>query len=79
VVYGIALDKYGKIWVTELGSTAFSTFDSTDPVGTVKVFNQTGQYSYAQGVATDDNGDIFIAGCGSAIVGHYKQIFINGL
>ena len=76
VVYGIALDKFGKIWTTEV-SSRFSAFDSANPVGTVKVFNQTGHYS-AQGVAVDDNGDVFIAGSSRALVGHYKQTFVNG-
>lgn len=78
--YGIAIDKFGKIWTTELsGSGAFSSFDPSDPVGTLKVFNQTGS-STAQGIATDDNGDIFIASSivsSTNVVGHYKQVFDN--
>lgn len=79
-VYGIALDKYGKIWVTDAYSTAFATFNPTDFLGTQKVFyqqNRGGQSCYAQGLAVDDNDNIFIAGCGSAVVGHYKQV-VNG-
>lgn len=76
--YGIAIDKYGKIWATEVG-TRFSTFDPADPVGTLKVFNQTGN-DQAQGIATDDNGDVFIAGSlYRNVVGHYKQVFTNGV
>lgn len=72
--YGIAIDKYGKVWTTEYG-TRFSTFDPADPVGTLKVFSQTANDG-AQGVATDDNGDVFIAGSlSSNLVGHYKQVF----
>jgi streptogramin lyase len=72
--YGIAIDKYGKIWSTEYGSR-FSAFDPSDPVGTLKVFTQT-VASAAQGIATDDNGDVFIAGSLSGnTVGHYKQVF----
>lgn len=71
--YGIAIDKYGKVWTTEYG-TRFSVFDPADPVGTLKVFTQTGN-SAAQGIATDDNGDVFIAGSlSSNVVGHYKQV-----
>lgn len=76
--YGIAIDKYGKVWTTALqGSGAFSTFDPSDPTGTLKVFNQTGATT-AQGIATDDNGDIFIASSivsSTNVVGHYKQVF----
>lgn len=72
--YGIAIDKYGKVWTTEYG-TRFSAFDPADPVGTLRVFTQTGNFG-AQGIATDDNGDVFIAGSlGSNVVGHYKQVF----
>lgn len=72
--YGIAIDKYGKIWTTEYG-TQFSAFDPADPVGSLKVFTQTGNDG-AQGIATDDNGDVFIAGSlSSSVVGHYKQVF----
>jgi len=72
--YGIAIDKYGKIWTTEHGSI-FSTFDPADPTATLKVFDQTDSY-YAQGIACDGNGDIFIAGSSSqSLVGHYKQRF----
>ena len=76
--YGIGIDKYGKIWTTEYGSR-FSAFDPADPVGSLKVFTQTG-VSAAQGVATDDNGDVFIAGSLSgSTVGHYKQVFTGGV
>jgi len=76
--YGIGIDKYGKIWTTEYGAR-FSTFDPADPVGTLKVFTQTGS-SAAQGIASDDNGDIFIAGSLSGrTVGHYKQVFTEGV
>lgn len=72
--YGIAIDKYGKVWTTEYG-TDFSAFDPADPVGTLKVFTQTGSTA-AQGIATDDSGDIFIAGSLSgSVVGHYRQVF----
>lgn len=72
--YGIAIDKYGKVWTTEYG-TRFSAFDPADPVGTLKVFTQTGN-PYAQGIATDANGDVFIAGSlDSNVVGHYQQVF----
>lgn len=72
--YGIAIDKYGKIWTTEYGSR-FSAFDPADPTGTLQVFTQTGN-SAAQGIASDDNGDIFIAGSlNGATVGHYRQQF----
>lgn len=78
--YGIAIDKFGKVWTTQLtGSGAFSAFDPADPVGTLKVFNQTGS-STAQGIATDENGDIFIASSivsSTNVVGHYKQVFDN--
>ncbi|HMY01142.1 MAG TPA: hypothetical protein PKC44_15335, partial [Agitococcus sp.] len=40
--YGIALDKYGKIWVTDAYSTAFATFNPADVVGTRQTFNQEG-------------------------------------
>ncbi len=74
--YGIALDKYGKVWTTEYGPR-FSAFDPADPVTTLKVFNQTGNSS-AQGIASDDNGDIFIAGSlSSNVVGHYRQVFVD--
>ncbi|PWF55218.1 hypothetical protein C7C56_003045 [Massilia glaciei] len=76
-VYGIAIDKYGKIWTTEVG-TRFSTFEAANPVGTVKVYYQVGN-DQAQGIATDDNGDIFIAGSlYRSVVGHYKQVFTDG-
>lgn len=83
--YGIAIDKYGKIWTTEYG-TRFSTFDPADvqadgslPEGKLHVFTQTGA-SAAQGIASDDNGDIFIAGSLSGnTVGHYKQVFTEGV
>ena len=72
--YGITIDKYGKVWTTEYGSR-FSTFDPSDPVGTLQVFEQNNSYS-AQGIATDGNGDVFIAGSLSGnTVGHYKQTF----
>lgn len=79
-VYGIALDKYGKIWVTDAYTTAFATFNPDDFAGTQRTFYQEGrggQSCYAQGLAVDDADNIFIAGCGSAVVGHYKQI-VNG-
>lgn len=74
--YGIAIDKYGKVWTTELGSR-FSAFDPADPVGTLKVFTQEGSTN-AQGITTNKDGDVFIAGSlyGST-VGHYKQTFDN--
>jgi streptogramin lyase len=73
--YGIAIDKYGKIWTTEYGSR-FSAFDPADPVGTLQVFTQESGKCCAQGVATDDNGDVFIAGSlSSNHVGHYRQTF----
>jgi len=76
--YGIAIDKYGKIWTTEYGAR-FSAFDPADPAGTLKVFNQNGVFS-AQGIATDDNGDVFIAGALSgSSVGHYKQVITDGV
>ena len=72
--YGITIDKYGKVWTTEYGSR-FSTFDPADPVGTLQVFEQNNSYS-AQGIATDGNGDVFIAGSLSGTtVGHYRQNF----
>ena len=83
--YGIALDKYGKIWVTDAYSTAFATFNPADVVGTRQTFNQEGlgwQYCYAQGMAVEDNDNIFIAGSAcqyGGVVGHYKQIFNNGI
>lgn len=72
--YGIAIDKYGKIWTTSL-YTQFSSLDPADPVNSLKVFTQTGAAN-SQGIATDDNGDVFIAGSlwGNS-VGHYKQTF----
>jgi streptogramin lyase len=74
--YGIAIDKYGKVWTTEYGQR-FSTFDPTDPVGTLKVFTQTASFN-AQGITTNKDGDIFIAGSLSGnTVGHYKQVFDN--
>ena len=83
-VYGIALDKYGKIWVTDAYSTAFATFNPADVAGTKRTFNQEGRLGglscYAQGIAVDDNDNIFIAGSAcqnDAIVGHYKQV-VNG-
>ncbi len=72
--YGITIDKYGKVWTTEYGAR-FSAFDPADPTGTLKVFTQT-DHSGAQGVTTDGNGDIFIAGSlGGQTVGHYRQEF----
>lgn len=72
--YGIAIDNLGKVWTTEYG-TRFSAFDPADPAATLKVFEQTGNFG-AQGIATDDNGDVFIAGSlSSNLVGHYKQVF----
>ncbi|KIM03288.1 MAG: hypothetical protein KN64_12705 [Sulfurovum sp. AS07-7] len=72
--YGIAIDKYGKVWTTEYGSR-FSTFDPANPTSTLKVFTQTNS-SGAQGIACDANGDVFIAGSLSqSLVGHYKQRF----
>lgn len=81
-VYGIALDKYGKIWVTNAYAPNFATFNPADIAGTLTVFSQQGRNSggcYAQGVAVDDNDNIFIAGghrdCNNgAVVGHYKQL-----
>ena len=83
--YGIALDKYGKIWVTSVNTPDFATFNPADINGTLKVFRQQGRSSaacYAQGMAVDDNDNIFIAGayygCNSdSLVGHYKQT-VNG-
>lgn len=73
--YGIAIDKYGKVWTTEYGSR-FSAFDPADPVGSLKVFTQNSGKCCAQGIATDDNGDVFIAGSlSSNHVGHYRQTF----
>jgi len=73
--YGITIDKYGKVWTTQYRSSKFSTFDPSNPVGTLQVFNQTG-HSSAQGIASDANGDIFIAGSlGSTSVGQYRQTF----
>ena len=74
--YGVTVDKYGKVWTSSLSTTAFSCFNPIDPVGTLKVFQQTG-HSGAQGITTDNNGDVFIAGnlfSGSHTVGHYKQV-----
>jgi len=73
--YGIAIDKYGKVWTTEIWGNRFSTFDPADPVGSLQVFTQTDSSS-AQGIATDGNGDVFIAGSlGGSTVGHYRQKF----
>jgi streptogramin lyase len=72
--YGVAIDKFGMVWTTEYG-TRFSVFNPADPEGTLKVFYQTDNYG-AQGIVTDDNGDIFIAGSlDASVVGHYKQVF----
>ena len=72
--YGITIDKYGKVWTTEYGSR-FSAFNPADPVNTLKVFTQT-DHSYAQGVTTNSDGDVLIAGSLSgSTVGHYKQQF----
>ena len=83
--YGIALDKYGKIWVTSVSTLEFATFNPADITGTLRVFSQQGRNGgqcYAQGLAVDDNDNIFIAGayygCNSdSLVGHYKQT-VNG-
>jgi streptogramin lyase len=75
--YGIGLDNAGRIWTTEYG-TRFSVLDPADPVGSLRVFSQTGN-SGAQGIATDDNGDVFIAGSlSSSLVGHYRPTVVNG-
>ncbi|WGZ93853.1 MAG: Ig-like domain-containing protein [Candidatus Thiothrix putei] len=78
--YGMALNKHGEIWVSDAGSPNFSSFNVTDPAGTLKLHQQVGrgwQPCYAQGVAIDDNDDIFIAGCRDSydsVVGHYKRV-----
>jgi len=76
--YGIAIDKYGKVWTSSYGNSHFSAFNPSNPTGTLKVFTQT-EHSSAQGIAVDSNGDIFIAGSlGGSTVGQYKQIFDDG-
>ena len=73
--YGITIDKYGKVWTTELHGNRFSAFNPSDPTGTLTVFNQTG-HSGAQGVASDNRGNIFIAGnIWGNTVGEYRQQF----
>ncbi|MBK6757595.1 MAG: hypothetical protein IPG70_08275 [Moraxellaceae bacterium] len=61
-VYGIALDKYGKIWVTDAYSTAFATFNPVDIVGTKDFLprSRLGWLSSATlgGLAVDDNDNI---------------------
>jgi streptogramin lyase len=80
--YGIALDKYGKIWTAECtnsGSNRFSSFDPDNPVSSLKVGISTG-IGCVQGIAADSNGDIFFAGSlYSNTVGHHKQNFVNGV
>lgn len=72
--YGIAIDKFGKIWTTSL-YTQFSALDPVDPEASLKVFNQT-EAANSQGIVTDDNGDVFIAGSlWGSTVGHYAQTF----
>ncbi len=76
--YGIALDNAGRVWTTEYG-TRFSVFDPADPVGTLRVFTQSGNPPGAQGIATDDRGDVFIAGSLSgSTVGHYRPTVVGG-
>ncbi len=76
--YGIALDNAGRVWTTEYG-TQFSVFDPADPVGTLRVFTQASNKCCAQGIATDDNGDVFIAGSlSSNHVGHYRPTIVGG-
>jgi len=72
--YGVTIDKYGKVWTTEYGRR-FSCFNPTNPVGTLQVFHQT-NHSGGQGITSDSNGDIFIAGSlNRSSVGQYKQTF----
>ena len=73
--YGITIDKYGKVWTSQIWNKRFSAFDPSDPVGTLMVFTQT-EHSSGQGIASDANGDIFIAGSlGGKTVGQYRQTF----
>lgn len=73
--YGVNIDKYGKVWTSSIWDSHFSAFDPSDPVGTLMVFEQNGSSS-AQGITTDSNGDVFIAGSlGGSTVGHYRQNF----
>lgn len=70
--YGITIDKFGKVWTSEWGAR-FSSFDPMDPTGTLAVYTQTDNYG-GQGIASDSNGDIFIAGSLShSVVGHYRN------
>ena len=77
--YGIALDKYGSIWVSSAVSPNFASFNTSNPTGTLRQYLQQGrgyQSCYAQGVAVDDKDNVFIAGCRDSsdhAVGHYRR------
>lgn len=78
--YGVAMDKYGSIWVTSAVSPIFGSFNPSNPTGTLRHYQQKNrgwQPCYAQGVAVDDNDGIFIAGCRDSydhVVGHYRRV-----
>lgn len=78
--YGITIDKFGKVWTSSLYDLKFSAFDPANPSGTLKVFDQIGQIG-AQGITTNKDGDVFIAGSlfeyNTGTVGHFKQTFDN--
>lgn len=80
-VYGIAGDKYGKIWVSSNVVANFVSFEAANPLATIKTHTQTGRTLYspfAQGIATDGD-NVYIAGALShSVVGHYRQKFVDG-
>ncbi len=69
--YGVALDLNGRVWT----SSWTPTFSRMDPDGThLQVFQQGEGKCCAQGITTNGNGDVFIAGSlSSNHIGHYDN------
>lgn len=68
--YGMALDKYGNVWVSSLGEDAVRKFSPSGILlGTFRQGN-----IYAQGLVADQNGDIWVAhSLYENTVGHLKN------
>jgi hypothetical protein len=80
--YGIAGDKYGKIWVTSNIVPNFVSFEASNPSSTIRRHVQSGRTlfsPYAQGIAVDGD-NVYIAGAiNHNVVGHYRQRFEGGV
>lgn len=71
--YGIAIDVFGKVWI----SSWTANFSRRDPDGSnLQVYSQGNGRTTAQGITTNAEGDVFIAGSLSSPanhVGHYDK------